>query len=176
MKLVILDRDGVVNYDSEHYIKSPEEWIPIPGSLEAIATLNRKGYTVTIATNQSGIGRGFYNEMQLDAIHQKMQTILKVHQGRIDRVFYCPHLPTQACNCRKPAPGLLQQIAAHYQCDLNAVPFVGDSLRDIRAACAVGCQPVLVRTGNGAAVESLLKEIASHVWVYDDLAAFAESL
>src|SRR3990167_2710758 len=127
MKLVILDRDGVVNYDSEHYIKSPEEWIPIPGSLEAIATLNRKGYTVTIATNQSGIGRGFYNEMQLDAIHQKMQTILKVHQGRIDRVFYCPHFPTQACNCRKPAPGLLQ-------------------------------------------------EIASHVWVYDDLAAFAESL
>lgn len=176
MKLVILDRDGVINHDSEHYIKSPDEWIPIPGSLEAIAQLNHIGYQVAVATNQSGIGRGLYTEETLAAIHQKMQTLLSGMGGRIDRVFYCPHLPTQGCDCRKPAPGLLKQIAAYYQCDLTDVPFVGDSLRDVRAACAAGCQPVLVRSGNGAAVESMLREISQPVLVFDDLAAFVTAL
>ena len=176
MKLIILDRDGVINYDSEHYIKSPTEWIPIPGSLEAIAQLNLKGYKVVVATNQSGIGRGLYSEDMLLSIHAKMQQALNEVQGRVDHVFYCPHLPTYGCDCRKPAPGLLRQIAAYYHCDLQGVPFVGDSLRDIRAACAVGCQPVLVRSGNGAAVEFLLKELPFPVLVYDDLASFVAQL
>ncbi|MBI5448612.1 MAG: D-glycero-beta-D-manno-heptose 1,7-bisphosphate 7-phosphatase [Gammaproteobacteria bacterium] len=176
MKLIILDRDGVINYDSEHYIKSAQEWLPLPGSLEAIAQLNAKGYTVTVATNQSGIGRGLYTEEDLGAIHQKMQMSLAQLGGRIDRIFYCPHLPTQGCGCRKPAPGLLKQIALYYRCDLTQVPFVGDSLRDIRAACAAGCQPVLVRSGNGAAVEALSYEAAPTVQVFDDLAAFVASL
>lgn len=176
MKLVILDRDGVINYDSEHYIKSAEEWRPIPGSLEAIALLNRKGYIVVVATNQSGIGRGLYGEEALTEIHRKMHLALEQVGGKIEKIFYCPHLPTMACECRKPAPGLLKQIAAHYNCDLTGVPFVGDSLRDVRAACAVGCLPILVRSGNGAAAEALLHEVAPSALVFDDLAAFAATL
>jgi len=176
VKLVILDRDGVINHESPDYIKSPAEWHPISGSLEAIAALSHKGYRIAVATNQSGVGRGLYTDAMLATIHQKMQEALQVLKGQVDHVFYCPHLPTAGCDCRKPEPGLLRQIAHYYQCDLTGVPFVGDSLRDVRAAHAVGCQPILVRSGNGAAVEPLLKELSYDVLVYDDLAAFVATL
>lgn len=176
MKLIILDRDGVINYDSEHYIKSPAEWIPIPGSLAAMGEMTRKGYRIVIATNQSGVGRGYYDEATLAAIHNKMHVLLKEFNGRVEKVFYCPHLPTQGCHCRKPAPGLLEQIAEYYQCDIKGVPFVGDSMRDINAALSVGCLPVLLRTGNGAATEPLLAQFGKDIPVFDDLAAFAASL
>lgn len=175
MKLIILDRDGVINYDSEHYIKTPDEWIPIPGSLEAIGELTRKGYHLVVATNQSGVGRGYYDEATLAAIHNKMHALLAEFNGKIDKVFYCPHLPTAACDCRKPAPGLLRQISEHYACDLRKVPFVGDSMRDIRAALTVGCRPILLRSGNGLATEPLLGNLEEKVEVFDDLAAFAAS-
>lgn len=148
-KLIILDRDGVINHDSAGYIKSPEEWQPIEGSLEAIALLNAKGYLVVVATNQSGIARGFYDEQSLEKIHAKMQYAANALGGHIDKIFYCPHGPNDNCDCRKPKPGLLHQIADHYRISISNVPFVGDSLRDIEAANAAGAKPVLVLTGNG---------------------------
>lgn len=173
MKLIILDRDGVINYDSDFYIKSPSEWIPIPGSLEAVAALNQAGYKISIATNQSGINRGIYTLDALSAIHEKMRLALADVGGQIDSIFFCPHTPNEACPCRKPKPGLLRQIATHYQCDITKISFVGDSLRDIEAARAVSCKSILVRTGNGSSVS------ASHlidVDVYDDLAQVAKVL
>ena len=149
MKLVILDRDGVINYDSPHFIKSPQEWQPIPGSLEAIAQLNQAGYSVAIASNQSGLGRGLFDESTLTAIHHKLQTALARLGGHIDFIAYCPHLPDTGCECRKPNPGLLQQIATHFKIDLKGIPFVGDSLKDLQAAENAGCNGILVMTGNG---------------------------
>ena len=149
MKLVILDRDGVINQDSDDYIKSPDEWLPIPGSLEAIAQLTQHGYTISVATNQSGIGRGFYDHKMLTNIHQKMKNLIEKAGGKVDTIFYCPHLPDDHCDCRKPKTNLLKKIAAHYHCDLNRVPLVGDSLRDLQAGEAMNCQPILVLTGNG---------------------------
>lgn len=149
-KLIILDRDGVINCDSPHYIKSPDEWIPIPGSLEAIAQLNQANYQVIVATNQSGIGRGLYNVATLELMHQKMQQMLTTVGGHIDHIFYCPHTPNDNCNCRKPKTGLFQQIAATLQCSLHNVPAIGDTLRDIQAAQSAGCYAILVRTGQGA--------------------------
>lgn len=146
-KLIILDRDGVINYDSDEYIKSPEEWIPIPGSLEAIAELNKAGYQVAIATNQSGIARGLFSEATLHKIHEKMQNCLKIKGGHIDAIFYCPHGPDDHCLCRKPKPGLFQAIADKFQCSLNNVPAIGDALRDIQVAQTVGCLPILVTSG-----------------------------
>ena len=143
-KLIILDRDGVINYDSVHYIKSPEEWHPIPGSLEAIARLKKAGFSVAVATNQSGIGRKYYTEETLAAIHQKMQTMLAVQNAQIDLICYCPHLPSDHCECRKPKPGLLQKIAEHFQCDLKGVPFIGDNLSDVQAALAVSAAPIFI--------------------------------
>jgi D-glycero-D-manno-heptose 1,7-bisphosphate phosphatase len=175
MKLIILDRDGVINFDSPNYIKSPDEWIPIPGSLESIARLNQEGYCVSVATNQSGIARGFYDVASLDAIHHKMQEALKVLGGHIDTIFYCPHAPEANCECRKPKPGMFLQIAKYYQCDLINVPAVGDSLRDIQAAQAVECEAILVLTGNGKKVletESTL----TNVEVVPDLAAYVNHL
>jgi D-glycero-D-manno-heptose 1,7-bisphosphate phosphatase len=148
-KFIILDRDGVINYESNAYIKSPDEWHPIPGSLEAIALLNQAGYTVAVATNQSGVGRGYYTETVLAEIHEKMRNGLKKVGGTIDRVFYCPHHPDIGCLCRKPAIGLFEQIAAFYKLDLTGVLAIGDSLRDIQAAQKSGCKPILVLTGNG---------------------------
>ncbi len=149
MKLVILDRDGVINQDSPAYIKSPEEWKPISGSIEAIALLNQAGYRVLVATNQSGVGRGLFDMATLNAIHDKMHRALGQAGGRIDGIFYCPHAQDAGCNCRKPRPGLLDEIARRFGVSLEGVPVIGDSLRDLQAATAVGAQPVLVLTGKG---------------------------
>jgi D-glycero-D-manno-heptose 1,7-bisphosphate phosphatase len=147
-KLIILDRDGVINYDSVNYIRSPDDWHPIPGSLEAIARLKKAGFKIAVATNQSGISRGYYTEETLTAIHQKMQDALALLDTqidvRIDAIFYCPHLPTENCDCRKPKPGLLQKIAQHFQCDITNVPFIGDNLSDIQAAIAASASPILI--------------------------------
>ena len=150
MKLVILDRDGVINYDSAEFIKKPAEWKPIPGSLEAIARLNQAGFRVVVATNQSGIGRGLLDMAALNAIHDKMHKALGQAGGRIDAVFYCPHAQEANCACRKPKPGLLEDIAHRFNTELADVPCIGDSLRDLQAAAAVGAQPILVLTGKGA--------------------------
>lgn len=172
MKIIILDRDGVINFDSDEYIKSPDEWIPIPHSLEAIARLNRAGYKVVVATNQSGISRGYYTLDTLQLIHAKMAAALEAVGGQVDDIFFCPHLPSDQCACRKPQPGLLQQIQAKYQINLAETYFIGDSIRDVQAAQAVGCQPILVLTGNGR------KFLAEHpelnaIPCFDDLAAAA---
>ncbi len=149
MKLIILDRDGVINHDSDQYIKSPDEWRPIPGSLEAVARLNQWGYRVIVATNQSGIGQGLFEMDTLNAIHEKMIKAAAQVGGRFDAIFFCPHTGADNCACRKPKPGLFQEIAARYNADLAGVPAIGDSLRDLQAAMAVYAQPVLVLTGKG---------------------------
>ncbi|MDR3159456.1 MAG: D-glycero-beta-D-manno-heptose 1,7-bisphosphate 7-phosphatase [Zoogloeaceae bacterium] len=149
MKLVILDRDGVINYDSAQYIKSPAEWKPIPGSLEAVARLNQAGYKVVIVTNQSGIGRGLFDMDTVNAIHEKMHQALFAVGGCIDAIFYCPHPADSGCDCRKPKPGLFKQLAGRLNVNLAGVPAIGDSLRDLEAAAAVDCQPILVLTGKG---------------------------
>lgn len=149
MKLIILDRDGVINHDSDHFIKSPDEWIPIPGSLEAIARLNQAGYRVIVSTNQSGIARGLFNILTLNAIHQKMHTAAQRVGAHIDAIFFCPHLADDNCDCRKPKPGMLQEIAKRYDVSLKGVPTIGDSLRDLQAGFVSGCTPYLVLTGKG---------------------------
>lgn len=149
LKLIVLDRDGVINHDSEQFIKSPEEWRAIPGSLEAIARLNQAGYRVVVATNQSGVGRGLFGMTTLTAIHEKMFKALAQVGGRIDAVFYCPHAADSNCDCRKPKPGMLEQIGSRFGVDLKDVPAIGDGLRDLQAAHAVGARPVLVMTGKG---------------------------
>ncbi len=150
MKLIILDRDGVINHDSVQYIKSPEEWKPIAGSLEAIARLNQWGYRVVVATNQSGVGRGLFDMDTLNAIHEKMMRATAQAGGRIDAIFFCSHTDADQCDCRKPKPGMINEIAARYNVSLAGVPVVGDSLRDLVAADAAGAQPILVLTGKGA--------------------------
>jgi len=154
MKLVILDRDGVINQDSDHFIKNTTEWKPIPGSLEAIAKLNHAGYRVVVASNQSGIGRGFLDMGALNAINDKMYRVLAQVGGRIDALFYCPHAAEENCDCRKPKPGMLIDIAQRFNVDLAGVPSVGDSLRDLQAAVTAGAQPMLVLTGKGAKTEA----------------------
>ncbi len=150
MKLIILDRDGVINYDSAEFIKKPAEWIPIPGSLEAIARLNQDGFRVVVATNQSGVGRGLLDMAALNSIHDKMHKALGHVGGRIDAVFYCPHAQEANCACRKPRPGMLEDIAHRFNAELAGVPCIGDSLRDLQAAATVGALPMLVLTGKGA--------------------------
>ncbi len=152
MPFIILDRDGVINYDSDEYIKSPEEWLPIPGSLDAIAQLNRMGFRVLIATNQSGVGRGYYDLETLSRIHEKFIHELAVRGGYIDEIFYCPHHPNEACECRKPKPGLLHQMQAKYEINFTNTFFIGDSASDMQLAQTVGCLPILVLTGNGQKV------------------------
>lgn len=149
MKLIILDRDGVINIGSAQFIKSPDEWKPIPGSLEAIARLTREGWRVVVATNQSGLARGLFEMATLNAIHAKMHKAVAQAGGRIEAVFYCPHSAEMDCDCRKPKTGLFNEIAARYGMDLLGVPAIGDSLRDLEAAASVGAQPLLVRTGKG---------------------------
>jgi D-glycero-D-manno-heptose 1,7-bisphosphate phosphatase len=149
MKLIILDRDGVINFDSDQFIKSPDEWRPIPGSLEAIARLTREGWRVVVATNQSGLARGLFEMATLNAIHAKMHKAVAQAGGRIEAVFYCPHAADMNCDCRKPKSGLFDEIASRYGRDLHGVPAVGDSLRDLQAAASVGARPLLVRTGKG---------------------------
>jgi D-glycero-D-manno-heptose 1,7-bisphosphate phosphatase len=178
MKLVILDRDGTINADSTDYIKSPDEWMPLPGALEAIARLNHAGWHVVIASNQSGLGRGLFDVASLNAIHAKMHKLLAVVGGRIDAIFYCPHTPDDNCRCRKPLSGLFEQIGERYGIDLQGVPVVGDTVRDIVAGAAVGCAPHLVLTGNGAAYRgrALPEVFPAGTQVHEDLAGFAEWL
>ncbi len=149
MKLIILDRDGVINQDSPDYIKHPDEWIALPGSLQAIARLHQAGYTIAVATNQSGLARGLFDITTLTAIHQKLRKELGQLAGAIDAFFVCPHGPDEQCVCRKPLPGLFEDIAKRYDTELVGVPAIGDSLRDLQASAAAGCTPWLVQTGNG---------------------------
>ena len=154
MKLIILDRDGVINFDSDLFIKSPAEWKPIPGSLEAIARLTQAGFRVVIATNQSGIGRGLFDMDTLNAIHDKMHRAVQAQGGRIDAIFYCPHAVSADCTCRKPKPGMFERIGACFNADLSETYAVGDSLRDLQAAAAVNARPVLVLTGKGEGTQA----------------------
>lgn len=176
--LVILDRDGVINADSKEFIKSPEEWHPIHGSLEAIVKLNQAGYSVAVATNQSGIGRGLFDEAMLARIHQKMQDHLAKLGGHIDLLLFCPHHPDAHCECRKPKPQLMIDIAAHFKIDLKQtwVPAIGDSLRDLIAAKTAGCEPILVLTGNGKHTLETLPTDLQTIAIYSDLAAAVGTL
>lgn len=174
MKVIILDRDGVINQDSDEYIKSEAEWIPIDGAIEAIAKLSKAGWHIAVATNQSGIARGYYDIATLNAMHAKLRTLVETEGGQLGLIAYCPHAPTDGCNCRKPKIGLLQQIADFYHVDLTDICFVGDSVSDLQAAATAGCQPILVKTGKG--LSTLQKGINDNVWVFDDLSAVAEYL
>jgi D-glycero-D-manno-heptose 1,7-bisphosphate phosphatase len=174
-KLIILDRDGVINQDSDLYIKSPEEWVPLPGSLEAIARLNQWGYRVVVCTNQSGIGRGLFGMDTLNAIHDKMIKAASHVGASIDAIFFCPHTNADNCGCRKPKPGMFQEIAARYNLDLTGIPAVGDSLRDLQAAVAVGAQPMLVLTGKGKKTR-LDPALPEGTLVFADLAAAVKKL
>ncbi|WP_447891902.1 D-glycero-beta-D-manno-heptose 1,7-bisphosphate 7-phosphatase [Pseudomonas marginalis] len=174
LKLLILDRDGVINYDSDAYIKSVAEWIPLPGSIEAIAQLSKAGWTVAIATNQSGIARGYYDIATLDAMHARLRTLVAEQGGEVGLVVYCPHGPDEGCDCRKPKPGMLEIIAEHYKVPLAGIWFVGDSLGDLEAAKAVDSQPVLVKTGKGEKTQA--KNLPVGTLIFDDLAAVAAEL
>lgn len=149
MRLLILDRDGVINCDRDDYIKSPEEWVPIPGSLEAIGRATRAGLRMVVVTNQSGLARGLFDIVTLHAIHRRMLEGVQEHGGQIDGIFYCPHAPEAGCLCRKPAPGLLEMVSERLHKSLEDVPFIGDSLSDIEAARRAGARPILVKTGKG---------------------------
>jgi D-glycero-D-manno-heptose 1,7-bisphosphate phosphatase len=178
MKLVILDRDGTINIDSDEFIKTPEEWNPLPGALEAIARLNHAGWHVAVASNQSGLGRGLFDVASLNAIHARMHKMLAALGGRIDAVFYCPHGPDEGCQCRKPLPGLFEQIGERFGVDLRTVPVVGDTPRDLVAGAAVGCTPHLVLTGKafGLRGHPLPEGYPPGTRVHEDLAAFADWL
>lgn len=175
MKLVILDRDGVINHDSDTYIKSPAEWRPIAGSLEAIARLTQNGYHVVVATNQAGVGRGLFDMATLNAIHDKLQRAVNEAGGRIDAIFFCPHAADANCDCRKPRPGMLKEIAQRFNISLDGVPLVGDSLRDLEAGHAVGARTILVMTGKGAATKKA-GNLPPGTTVCADLAEAVESL
>ena len=175
MQLVILDRDGVINEDSDTHVKSPAEWHPIPGSLEAIARLSRAGYRVVVATNQSGIGRGLFDVETLNAIHDRMKGHLAELGGSIDAIFFCPHRPEDDCACRKPKPGLLLEIASRLRVPLSGVPAIGDSYRDVESAVAAGARPILVRTGKGRRT-LVEKGPLPGVEVFDDLGAVVSHL
>ncbi|MDH3286391.1 MAG: D-glycero-beta-D-manno-heptose 1,7-bisphosphate 7-phosphatase [Betaproteobacteria bacterium] len=174
MKLVILDRDGVINHDSDAYIKNPDEWKPIAGSLEAIAKLTQSGFHVVVATNQAGVGRGLFDMATLNAIHDRMHRAVGQAGGRIDAVFYCPHAQEANCNCRKPKPGLLEEIGHRFNTSLKGLPCIGDALRDLEAAAAVGAQPILVLTGKGT--KTRLETLPADTLVYANLAEAAKSL
>ena len=175
-KYIILDRDGTINRDSDDYIKSPDEWQPLPGALEAIARVSQAGWHVVIASNQSGLGRGLFDVATLNLIHDKMNKLLTAAGGRIDAIFYCPHVPQDKCSCRKPLPGLFEQIGDRLGAQLDQVHAVGDTLRDAQAAAAVGCQTHLVCTGKheGWVGPELPEGFPATTVLHEDLAAFAE--
>ena len=175
MKLVILDRDGVINHDSKQFIKSPAEWRPIPGSIDAIAKLSQAGYRVIIATNQSGIGRGLFDMDTLNAIHDKMHRAVQQAGGRIDAIFYCPHPFEDDCKSRKPKTGMFERIAGCFNVDLIGTPSVGDSLRDLQAAAAVGARPLLVLTGKDTQTQAE-GGLPAGTQVFPDLATAAEQI
>lgn len=158
MSLLILDRDGVINQDSDDYIRSLEDWVPVPGSIEAIAALSQAGYEVVVATNQSGLSRGYFTLDTLESIHDHLRGLVEAQGGSIAGIFYCPHLPDEGCECRKPGTGLLQAIEVELQQAVAGCYFVGDSLKDLQAARAMDCQPVLVLTGKGEQTQAQLKK------------------
>lgn len=173
MPFIILDRDGVINYDSDLYIKSPAEWLPIPGSLEAIAKLNRYGFHVLIATNQSGVARGYYDIEMLDQIHEKLMQELAAVGGYVEEIFFCPHHPDDHCDCRKPKPGLLYQIEKKYPLKLHDTYFIGDSYVDVQAAQAAGCKPILILTRKGQMALEKYPELLNTT-CFDSLAQAAD--
>jgi len=176
MQLIILDRDGVINFDSSQFIKNPEEWKPLSGSMEAIARLNQAGYRVVVATNQSGVGRGLFDMAMLNAIHDKMHKACAMVGARIDAVFFCPHSAEEKCNCRKPKSGMLEEIAARYNlANLENVPSVGDSLRDLQASATLGAQPYLVLTGKGLKTKAA-GDLPEGTQIFPDLAAVVNEL
>lgn len=175
MKLIILDRDGVINHDSDQFIKSPEEWKPLPGSIEAIARLCQANYRVVVATNQSGVGRGLFDMLTLNAIHDKMHKACAQAGGRIDAVFFCPHTAESNCNCRKPKSGMIEEIAERYNVNLSGVPSVGDSLRDLEASAGLGAQPILVLTGKGEKTQAK-GGLPEGTLIYPDLATAVGTL
>jgi len=175
MKLIILDRDGVINQDSAQFIKCPEEWIPIPNSLEAIARLNQDNYRVVVATNQSGIGRGLFDMAMLNAIHDKMHKMAAAVGASIDTIFFCPHTNENHCHCRKPKSGMMEELSARYNTSLEGIPSVGDSLRDLEASANLGATPYLVLTGKGRKTQEAGK-LPDGTRIFPDLAAVAEAL
>ncbi|SCY18559.1 D-glycero-beta-D-manno-heptose 1,7-bisphosphate 7-phosphatase [Nitrosospira sp. Nsp13] len=175
MKLAILDRDGVINFDSDAFIKTPDEWKPIPGSLEAIARLTQAGYRVVVATNQAGIGRGLLDMATLNAINDKMWKAANQAGGRIDAMFFCPHTTADNCDCRKPATGMFKEISQRFGLELSGVPAIGDSMRDLQAAAAVGAIPVLVLTGKGKKTKAE-GGLPENTRIFRDLAAAVDAL
>ena len=175
-RLVILDRDGVINRDSEEFIRTPDEWRPIDGSLAAIASLSAAGFEVAVATNQSGVGRGYLDKPTLEAIHDKMRRLVREAGGDVGKVVYCPHHPDDGCDCRKPASGLLVQLSRRYGLPLDGIAMIGDSLRDIDAALAVRGRPILVLTGNGRRTAEQLRQRGDDIETYDNLQAAAAAL
>jgi D-glycero-D-manno-heptose 1,7-bisphosphate phosphatase len=180
MRLVILDRDGVINEDRDDFIKAPDEWVPIPRSLEAIARLHRAGYQVVVMTNQSGISRGLFDLNTLNRVHVRMMDYVRRHGGQIEAIFFCPHGPDDDCTCRKPRAGMYTQLADRLKSSLEGVPSVGDSMRDLEAASAAGSSPILVRTGKGRASAKILEDRnlpgLGDVPVFENLADFVEEL
>ncbi len=184
MKLVILDRDGVINHDREDYVKSADECIPITGSIEAIVRLNKAGFTVVIATNQSGLAKGKFELEDLESMHEKLTQLVEENGGEIGGIFYCPHHPDDNCKCRKPKPGMLDAIEAEFNTSVEGCYFIGDSLRDLQAALVKGCIPALVKTGNGVRTFAQLTipslqtnaPLVTHeqVQVFDNLATAAD--
>lgn len=174
-RLVVLDRDGVINRESRRFIRTPAEWQALPGALEAIARLVRGGFQVVVATNQSGVGRGLFSAATLDAIHHRMNAAIDAAGGRLAGIFICPHAPDEGCDCRKPLPGLLRQIEQSFETTLEGIPVIGDSERDLRAAWAVGARAILVRTGNGRETEARLAG-ERKLEIFDDLATAATAL
>lgn len=171
MKLIILDRDGVINYDSDDYIKTPEEWRPLPGSLEAITKLNRAGYHVVVLTNQAGIARGYFTLATLQKIHQKLLQSVEAAGGNIDKIYFCPHGNEDQCDCRKPKPGMFKQIENDFKISLKEVYYIGDKYSDLQAAIAAGCKFILVKTGYGKRVLEKYPELSKTVTIADNLAA-----
>jgi D-glycero-D-manno-heptose 1,7-bisphosphate phosphatase len=174
-QLIILDRDGVINHDSDNYIKSPQEWIPIQGSLEAISQLNKAAYHIAIASNQSGIGRGYYDLATLEAMHQKMQDLLTPLGGHIDHIEFCPHLPDDNCNCRKPKAGMLDKISKKFAIDPQDIVMVGDTMGDYQAAINAHMSFVLVKTGKGERTLTT-GQLSRYIPIYANLAAYVNSL
>jgi len=174
MKLLLLDRDGVINQDSDDYIRSPDEWIPLPGAIRALARLSKAGWTLSIATNQSGIARGYYSEQCMQTIHERLRKRVEAEGGQLGLIVHCPHGPDEGCACRKPKPGMLLAIARHYQVAPGGLWFVGDSASDLAAAASAGCQPVLVKPGKG--VRTLQADLPPNTLIFEDLPAVAHYL
>lgn len=174
-KLIILDRDGVINEDSDQYIKSVEEWVPVPGSIEAIAALSQAGYPVAVATNQSGLARGYYDEAVLEQMHDKMQGLLAEQGGRVDYIAWCPHVADDGCDCRKPLPGMLLTILQHYGLRAEDCCFVGDSYTDHQAASAIRMPFFLLRTGKGERTLNCYPDAFAAEVIFDSLGSFVQS-